>query len=90
MGVPMLTLTVADNQEGIAAALAAAGVAVALGGHDTLARADGIADAAARIAHVLDDVALRQRLADRGRSLVDGHGAERVVDDLTSALVSAR
>ena len=90
MGVPMLTLAVADNQEGIAAALAAAGVAVHLGGHAALGSDAGASRAAERIALVLDDVTLRQRLAERGRSLVDGHGAERVVEHLTSALVATR
>lgn len=65
MGVPFLTVEVAENQRGVIAGLAQAGVAQPL-------TAEGL-----RVC--LADDTVRKVLRQKGRMLVDGHGAERVV-----------
>jgi UDP-2,4-diacetamido-2,4,6-trideoxy-beta-L-altropyranose hydrolase len=78
LGVPPLAVTVADNQAGIAAALAAHGAGLDLG------RAAGLGEAA-----VLDAVetALERRpaMAAAARGLVDGTGAARVAQAMEGA-----
>jgi UDP-2,4-diacetamido-2,4,6-trideoxy-beta-L-altropyranose hydrolase len=78
LGVPFLTVVTADNQRGIARALDQEGVAQALGEGAAL-QPGAVAQAVARLA---GDVALRQMMSHRGRALVDGRGAARVVDVL--------
>jgi UDP-2,4-diacetamido-2,4,6-trideoxy-beta-L-altropyranose hydrolase len=73
LGVPSLVVTVADNQEGIAATIAARGAGLDLGGAGALTPAVVIA-ALARAS------AQRLELAAAARALVDGAGADRVVD----------
>ncbi len=75
MGVPMMTLTVADNQRPIARALEANGASVDLGWHEEVS-AERIV---ATIAELTDDLARRARMSENGRGLVDGQGVERVV-----------
>jgi UDP-2,4-diacetamido-2,4,6-trideoxy-beta-L-altropyranose hydrolase len=74
LGIPMLLIVTADNQRGVARALAAAGAALVLGDSHHL---DGhtIADAIGALA---GDRELRRRMALAGRKLVDGRGANRV------------
>ena len=86
MGLPAALLTVIDNQRGIASALAAAGAAIDLGWHtDVDSR---------RIAEELRDLLTApERLAAmsaRGRELVDGEGAARVVMRLEGSRVRVR
>lgn len=69
IGVPMVAVVVADNQQAVAAALAAHGAAEVAG-------VETAADAAAALAH--DDV-LCASLAAAAQTLVDGQGAARVV-----------
>ncbi|MCH7594911.1 MAG: UDP-2,4-diacetamido-2,4,6-trideoxy-beta-L-altropyranose hydrolase, partial [Chloroflexi bacterium] len=75
MGLPTITITLADNQREIAAALADAGVAVSLGWHE------GVTEDAVRreVLRLLDDRGERERMSETGRNLVDGRGAARVV-----------
>ena len=76
MGLPTITITLADNQREIAAALADAGVAISLGWHEQVT-----GDAVRReVLRLLDDSATRERMCETGRELVDGRGAARVVD----------
>jgi spore coat polysaccharide biosynthesis predicted glycosyltransferase SpsG len=70
VGVPAVITAAVPNQEGPAAALVAAGCAVA-------AEPDDLARACLRL---LDDPGHRRRMADAGRTLVDGLGAARVAD----------
>ena len=76
VGTPQLSVAIADNQRPAAAALAAQGVAVGLGWHADLTEA-AVADAVTRL---VDDAAARADLADRGRTLIDGLGAVRVLE----------
>lgn len=72
-GVPSLTVRTADNQALIVEGAAAAGATVLLGGHETVTAAQ-IGTAIARLD---GDLEIRQRLAARGRRLVDGGGPAR-------------
>lgn len=84
LGLPALAVVVAENQRDIAAAAAAAGAidgAVALQdlAVDTLS---------ARIAALDRDRERRTRIGRTGASIVDGRGADRVVDAMTSIRMS--
>lgn len=74
LGVPALSVTLAENQRRVAAALAEAGATRALGWHEAL-------DARSLRAAVFElarDPAARRQMSRRGRELVDGRGAMRV------------
>jgi spore coat polysaccharide biosynthesis predicted glycosyltransferase SpsG len=76
LGVPPILVTVADNQAGIAAAVARAGAGIDLGGPDAVAPAP--------LGRALGEaVARRDELARAGRRLVDGGGARRVMAALS-------
>ena len=75
LGVPMVVTVLADNQERVAASLAAQGVGVNLGWH----HAWEAKDAAAVIRELLADPARLRQMAENGHRLVDGRGSERVV-----------
>ncbi len=75
VGTPQALIVLADNQRPAGEALVRAGVAVSLGWH-----ADVTEDVvAAAVAALAGDAARRARLAQRGRELVDGRGALRVL-----------
>jgi UDP-2,4-diacetamido-2,4,6-trideoxy-beta-L-altropyranose hydrolase len=76
VGTPAIAIVVADNQEPGAAALAQAGAVVNLGRHAHL-HAGAIGAAVVSLAH---DAVRREALSRRGRELVDGQGAVRVLD----------
>ena len=78
MGLPNLVLVLADNQRPIAERLAAAGVSLNLGD----ARRLDPADLAAALDDLVRDRARRRAMAAAGRTLIDGRGAERVLDSL--------
>jgi UDP-2,4-diacetamido-2,4,6-trideoxy-beta-L-altropyranose hydrolase len=80
-GVPMVALAVAENQRAIAGSLAAAGAASDLGWHESVDE-EKLAGA---VGGLLGDVAARQRMSEAGRALVDGCGADRVVECLGAA-----
>ena len=76
MGLPAITITLAENQRDIASALSDAGVSVDLGWHD-----DVTADAVeAAVTRLTGDKEGRERMGTTGQKLVDGRGASRVVD----------
>jgi len=84
-GTPQVSIALADNQRPAAAALAADGLAVVLGWH-----ADVTEAAIAReLGDLLQDRARRARLAERGRELVDGRGARRVLEAMGLVAVAA-
>jgi spore coat polysaccharide biosynthesis predicted glycosyltransferase SpsG len=89
VGTPAVAVVVADNQAPGARALAEAGAVVSLGRHETLdPAAIGVA-----VAELADNPDRRQALSRRGRELVDGRGAARVLDamhELAAAGVAAR
>jgi UDP-2,4-diacetamido-2,4,6-trideoxy-beta-L-altropyranose hydrolase len=81
VGTPQVTVVLADNQRPAAAALAREGVTVALGWHAGLTPR-GVA---AAVAPLLEDGARRAALAARGRALIDGRGALRVLAAMEAA-----
>lgn len=81
LGVPFGTMVVAENQEQVAEGLAAAGVAV----HFGRARELSSEKLAAHIASLMENEERRHRMVEKGRRLVDGHGAARVVEAMTRA-----
>lgn len=79
MGVPMIILLTAPNQEPVAAGLDRAGAAISLGPAGSL---DPAALGGA-VETLLADADRRASMAQRGRQLVDGLGAARVADALS-------
>jgi spore coat polysaccharide biosynthesis predicted glycosyltransferase SpsG len=81
MGLPTITLVLADNQQRIAASLSERGVMLSLGraeqaSEEQLERAVG---------ELAENAALRRTLSTQARALVDGRGAERVAAALQEA-----
>ncbi|MBI5092791.1 MAG: UDP-2,4-diacetamido-2,4,6-trideoxy-beta-L-altropyranose hydrolase [Candidatus Hydrogenedentes bacterium] len=76
MGLPSAIIILADNQRRGAEALAAHG-AISLVGESECITPEDIASV---VAELMDDGSRRERMSTVGRSLVDGLGAERVVD----------
>lgn len=75
LGVPMVVTVLADNQERLAASLAAQGAAVNLGWHHAWQ-----AEQAARVwRDLLDSPPQRQAMGAAGQRLVDGQGCTRVL-----------
>jgi len=87
--VPMLLFAVAENQEPVGEALAAAGAARHVGRLDIRdpAAIDGLVAAAVDL---LADRSALDALAAAAGAHVDGYGAHRVVTELRSALVDLR
>jgi len=81
LGVPAVVLVLADNQAGVAAGLAAAGLAVSVGPVTPFPAGP----LAARVEALLADAEARRRMAAAGRTLVDGRGAARVAEALCPA-----
>jgi UDP-2,4-diacetamido-2,4,6-trideoxy-beta-L-altropyranose hydrolase len=82
MGVPMILVVLSRDQTANAAALEARGAAINLGWHNSLSE-PRIADAIKILATSADQ---RRAMSERGQKLVDGKGAERVVDLLLSSV----
>jgi len=78
MGLPAVSLVIAENQRGIAEELGAAGVVFNLGWHAEVS-AERLANA---VEGLLFSSFRRLRMSQKGRALVDGKGAERVVSAL--------
>lgn len=78
MGLPAVLVVLADNQEGIATGLAEQGMGLRLGCAD----AASSQQMARSVTSLLRDVDERQKMSTSARRLVDGHGAERVVQAL--------
>ncbi|MGQ0644452.1 MAG: UDP-2,4-diacetamido-2,4,6-trideoxy-beta-L-altropyranose hydrolase [Elusimicrobiota bacterium] len=75
MGVPFLTVVLADNQRIVADGLAKAGAAENLGWHGDLESAD----IARRLESLLKSPEKRRSMGARGRELVDGQGPDRIL-----------
>jgi UDP-2,4-diacetamido-2,4,6-trideoxy-beta-L-altropyranose hydrolase len=75
LGLPSILLVLAENQEGVAAAADKMGAACSLGpGAEVSASA-----IASKLAELLNSSEKRTNQSEKGRKLVDGRGAERVV-----------
>lgn len=79
MGLPHIVLVLASNQQGIAEGLALYGLAVNMGWHASV----GDSDLTNALRELMQDSARRRLMSQRGRRLVDGDGAARVVAILT-------
>lgn len=76
VGVPSLVVATTENQRWVSQTVSAAGAAVSLG-----ARPDVRASlVASRLLALVRDAPKRSEMAARGRELVDGRGAERVLE----------
>ncbi len=80
-GTPQVTIVIADNQRPAGDALKADGLAVVLGWHADLTP-QAIAEAVSALA---GDASRRAELAARGRALIDGQGARRVLEAMGEA-----
>ncbi len=76
MGLPNIILILSENQRDIARSLEREGVSRCAG--DGNALSDALLQESLRA--LAGDVAARAEMARRGRALVDGHGADRVVE----------
>lgn len=81
LGLPALLIVLADNQQNTAKELNRRGVAINLGA------AAGIEPStlASHLTGLVNSRDTRKAMSERGRSLIDGRGAERVVRTLQSA-----
>jgi UDP-2,4-diacetamido-2,4,6-trideoxy-beta-L-altropyranose hydrolase len=75
MGLPSVTIVLAENQKRSVKELVAAGVTASAGWHEHVT----VDDLAAKLGELLRDPLQRLRMSDHGRALVDGKGADRVV-----------
>jgi spore coat polysaccharide biosynthesis predicted glycosyltransferase SpsG len=78
MGLPMALVVLADNQRAIAVGLDREGAAINLGWHGSL----NTEHTTTMLAALLRDAGRRHAMSRRGRDLVDGRGASRVVATL--------
>lgn len=81
LGLPALLIDVAENQSGVAKALHDRGCAVRIGDHSV--SAESVSE---NLKWLVENHEVRQSLAHRSRSLVDGKGASRVISILRGAL----
>lgn len=85
MGLPSVVMVLAENQDGIAAALDSAGIAMNVGWFDRVSEA--------RLSEVLIELLMsperRRRMSHAGQQLVDGGGAGRVVATLQASFVAS-
>ena len=78
MGLPNLILVLAENQRDTAQGMASAGASINLGWCEDVT-VEGIAGA---LSELLEDVERRRKMSETGRSLVDGHGCWRVIEEM--------
>jgi UDP-2,4-diacetamido-2,4,6-trideoxy-beta-L-altropyranose hydrolase len=81
LGIPFVTIVLADNQAPIAASLQEAGASIDLGKHTGLAAGD----LAVALGGLLANHEKRLAMSQAGRRLVDGLGAERVAGRIAAA-----
>jgi UDP-2,4-diacetamido-2,4,6-trideoxy-beta-L-altropyranose hydrolase len=80
LGLPSILVVLAENQVGIAKELAKLGISINLGRREDLEPAS----VSAAIKSLLHAQAKRESMSRLGRELVDGHGAQRVVNAIRS------
>jgi UDP-2,4-diacetamido-2,4,6-trideoxy-beta-L-altropyranose hydrolase len=86
MGLPTICIAVSNNQQANGEVMAAAGAHVFMGAREQVS-VEQLRDA---VGFVVDNVYLRQSLAERSRQLVDGRGALRVAVAMTGAVLKLR
>lgn len=80
MGLPSLLVTLSENQNGCAQYLHCHGIATSLGWQHQVEPSE----AATALSALAADPAKRAEMSSRGRNLIDGGGADRVVQAMTS------
>ena len=78
MGVPFLIIVVSQNQEGIAIGLENAKVAFSCGWFYELS-SNKISN---QLKRLVEDRKARKKYSEKGRELVDGLGADRIIDNM--------
>lgn len=86
MGLPTLTLVIAENQKAVADGMAAAGASINLGWHEDITEQE-ISEAVDRLCSHKDK---REKMSQAASSLVDGKGALRVANIMRGKLVTLR
>lgn len=86
LGLPTICIAVSNNQHANGEVMAAAGAHVFLGAREQVS----VEQLRQAIGLVVDNVYLRQSLAERSRQLVDGRGALRVAVALAGAVLKVR
>jgi len=81
LGVPAIHLVLAENQKPVAEAFHKAGAAINLGDHQAVTDKE----ICGTLRSLLNDKPQMQRMAQQGRSLIDGNGTRRVVSELVTA-----
>jgi len=81
LGVPLLILQIADNQVPISRAWEEHGYGINLGPLGLLNRSDLLRETVS----LMEGTRRRIAMSDKGRTLVDGHGARRVVETLLAS-----
>jgi len=82
MGLPAIVTAISSDQQGIAQGLAEQGIALNLDWHANLSE-EAIREALISLLH---DHERRVQMSERGRKLIDGQGAARVVKFLQNSL----
>ena len=82
MGLPSIVITIAENQKAIAAELDRQGVIINLGWHRNV----NVEQIGLFLGELIGDRAKREIMSNRGRELVDGNGASRVVSEMIGML----
>jgi UDP-2,4-diacetamido-2,4,6-trideoxy-beta-L-altropyranose hydrolase len=82
MGVPAIVIAISSDQRGIAQSLGEQGIALSLGWHANLSE-EAIREALVELLH---EHQRRIEMSERGRKLIDGRGAVRVVEFLQKSL----
>ncbi|MBC8995760.1 UDP-2,4-diacetamido-2,4,6-trideoxy-beta-L-altropyranose hydrolase [Pseudomonas sp. N40(2020)] len=86
LGLPTICIAVSNNQQANGEVMAAAGAHVFMGAREQVS----VEQLRQAIGLVVDNVYLRQSLAERSRQLVDGRGALRVAAALAGAVLKVR
>ena len=82
MGLPSIVITIADNQQAIAAELDRQGVIINLGWHQDVT----IEQIGLVLRELIGDRHKRENMSQKGRKLVDGNGASRVASQMLNML----
>jgi len=86
MGVPALVLVWAENQCMVASGLETAGISINLGWYANVTPED----IALRLLELVNSPKIRGEIAKRGRNLVDGNGASRVIQWIQARALNLR
>ena len=82
MGLPALTMVLAENQKPVAKGLEDAGATINLGWHEACSKES----ITAMLTDLLGDRAKREAMSTAGKKLIDGKGAQRVLEAMHNTL----